>query len=75
MITMHEAEIFSQHHHRFVGESFWESVPVKGGGHTMFHIFSCPCGHIVPFPEYNFELITDEAREQILEHMGRGECP
>ncbi len=44
----------------------FEHAPVKGGGHTMYHLMLCAgCMTAVTFPESNYLLTTDEHKKEI----------
>lgn len=46
---------------------------LKDGRHTSFHLLTCDCGHLLPFPTCNFEIAVAEGTEdtiKILKGLG-----
>jgi hypothetical protein len=44
----------------------FEGVPVRGGGHTTFIVFTCRCGAYQLFPQSNYDLATDGFKKEFL---------
>jgi len=54
---------------------FVEGAPVSGGGGTDYGLRGCECGAVIPHPEENFLLTTEEHQKSMIEAVAKNRRP
>ncbi|MCK9187498.1 MAG: hypothetical protein M0P05_03145 [Candidatus Colwellbacteria bacterium] len=70
MLVPKNAEKCTHEHDQVKGIYLLEKIPCKCGGHTSFCLIICAkCEQVFPFPEHNFQLITEKSKKDIISDL------
>lgn len=76
LIQRHEPEHEPEHEHEHrYSVTDIQHAPINDvGGHTSFHLLTCRCGEVKPFPRFNFDLTTPAFQRDLIARLAVEGC-